>query len=130
VIEVQGGQDTENRQIVFAQFTGKTTQQWTIIYKKDGWKEPKTGDKDKGSGLRIGKDFYIISTFGIGRYLDFTSESRNLVIKTQNGNKSQIWYYHYESRTIRSRLNNNSLEISSSGNGKNMQWGSTSSKWW
>lgn len=103
MIEVQSGQDTENRQIVFSQFTGKSSQRWTIIYKKDGWKEPKTGDKDRGSGMRVGKDFYIISMFGKGRYLDYTSESRNLIIKTQNGNKSQKWYYDYTTRTIRNR---------------------------
>lgn len=130
VVDVQSGQDTENRQVVMTEFTGKSSQQWTIIYKKDGWKVPKVGDKHRGSGLRVGKDFYIISTFGRQRYLDFNSESRNLIIKTQNGNKSQKWYFDYKTKTIRSRLNNNSLEISSSGNGKNIQWGSTNSKWW
>lgn len=124
------GEDSENKQVVMSQFTGKISQQWTIIYKKDGWKVPKAGDNHKGSGLRVGKDFHIISTFGRGRYLDFTNESRNLIMKTQNGKKSQTWYFDYTSMTIRNRFNNKSLEISGSGNGKNMQWGNTSSKWW
>jgi hypothetical protein len=97
------GEDTENRQVVMSEFTGKISQQWTIIYKKDGWKIPKTGDRHKGSGLRVGKDFYIISTFGRGRYLDYNNESRNLIIKTQNGKKSQKWYFDVTTMTIRSR---------------------------
>jgi hypothetical protein len=73
-----------------------------MIYKKE-WKEYKTGDVHKGSGLRIGKDFHIISTFGRRRYLDFTNESRNLIIKTQNGKKSQTWYFDVKTMSIRNR---------------------------
>jgi hypothetical protein len=34
------------------------------------------------------------------------AENRNMVIKTPNGRKTQVWYFHQLSKTIRTRLNN------------------------
>jgi hypothetical protein len=62
------------------------------------------------------------------RYLDILG--RNMVIKTKNGKNTQKWYFHQQSLTIRSRSNNQSWDIASSGRSSNMQVYSTSSKWW
>jgi hypothetical protein len=44
-------------------------------------------------GLYVERDFYIVSTLPSGRYLDLIN-NRNMVIKTQNGRKTQVWYFH------------------------------------
>ena len=52
-----------------------------------------------------------------------------MVIKTQNGRKTQVWYFHQLSKTIRTRLNNQSFDIKSAGRTNNMQIWSTNSQW-
>jgi hypothetical protein len=52
-----------------------------------------------------------------------------MVIKTQNGRKTQVWYFHQQSKTIRTRLNNQNWDIKSAGRTNNMQIWSTNSQW-
>jgi hypothetical protein len=103
-MEVHGGVDTENRDIVMTAFNGKKHQQWDLIYAKDWKGEPGTGEWNREYGFIVNKDFHIISLLGQGRYIDYLS--RNLVIKTPNGRTSQKWYFHQPSRTVRSRPTN------------------------
>jgi hypothetical protein len=79
-------------------------------------------------GLYVERDFYIVSTMPSGRYLDIIN-NRNLVIKTNNGRNTQKWYFHQQSKTIRTRLNNQSLDIKSAGRTNDMQIWSTNSGW-
>jgi hypothetical protein len=81
---------------------------------KDWAGEPTKGQMNKQFGLKVDTDFHIVSTLGRGKYIDYLS--RDLLIKTQNGRKSQKWYFHQPSRTIRSREKNQSIEMKSSGN--------------
>jgi hypothetical protein len=67
---------------------------------------------------------------GTGRYLDYFDSQKNLVIKMQNARKSQKWYFHQPSRTVRSRNNNQSLNIHNSGKSNHMITYSTNSRWW
>jgi hypothetical protein len=62
------------------------------------------------------------------RYLDLIG-NRNMVIKTQNGRSTQVWYFHQQSLTIRTKLNNQSWDIKSAGKTNNMQIWSTNSGW-
>ena len=62
------------------------------------------------------------------RYLDLIN-NRNMVIKTPNGRKTQIWYFHQASLTIRTRYNNQSWDIKSAGRTTKMQIWSTNSGW-
>jgi len=43
-----------------------------------------------------------------------------MVIKTPNGNKGQIWYFDQQSKTIKTRLNNQSFDIKNSGKTQEM----------
>jgi hypothetical protein len=52
-----------------------------------------------------------------------------MVIKTANGRKTQVWYFHQQSKTIRTRLNNQSWDIKSAGKTRDMQIWSTNSGW-
>jgi hypothetical protein len=58
------------------------------------------------------------------------SENRNMVIKTPNGNKGQLFYFDQKSKTIKTRINNQSWDIKSSGRTTTMQIWSTNSGWW
>jgi len=94
------------------------------------WKgEPKTGELNGDFGFYVNKDMHIISALGEKRYLDFF-DGTNLVIKSQNGRRTQLWYFHQASRTVRSRNNNKSFDIHNKGSSKHMQVYSTSSNWW
>jgi hypothetical protein len=62
------------------------------------------------------------------RYIDLVGN--NMVIKTPNSRKSQIWYFDQRSYTIKTRVNNKSWDIISSGKTDRMQVYSTNSGWW
>ena len=80
-------------------------------------------------GLYVERDFHIVSALGNNKYLDLIN-NRNMVIKTPNGRKTQVWYFHQQSLTIRTRYNNQSFDIRSSGRTRDMQIWSTNSGWW
>jgi hypothetical protein len=114
VLDINGNVDAENRNVEIYQKHGKINQQWDLVY-ADEWKgEPDTGDMNDDFGLIVNTDFYVVSKLPSGRYLDII-DTRNFAIKTRNGRKSQLWYFHQQSLTIRSRTNNQSWDIKNSG---------------
>jgi hypothetical protein len=128
VFDIQGGVDAENRNVLAYKRHGRINQQWDIIY-ADQWKrDPIKGELNKYFGLYVERDFYITTHMGSRRYLDLIN-NRNMVIKTQNGRRTQVWYFHQQSLTIRTRYNNQSWDIKSSGRTNDMQIWSTNSGW-
>jgi hypothetical protein len=125
---VQGGLDAENRNLVLETKNGKTHQRWRVTYVDEYEKEPTKGQLNKKFGLYVERDFYVVSALPSGRYLDLIG-NRNMVIKTSNGRNTQRWYFHQQSLTIRTRLNNQSWDIKSAGKTNNMQIWSTNSGW-
>jgi len=93
VVEVQGGLDNENRNLVMANKNGQVHQRWRVVYVEDYEGEPTKGQFNKKFGLYVERDFYVISALKDNRYLDLIN-NRNMVIKTQNGRKTQVWYFH------------------------------------
>jgi hypothetical protein len=129
VVDVSGGHDHENRNIIVHPKHGKINQQWDIVY-ADEWKgEPTKGEFNERFGLYVERDFYVVSKLPDNRYLDLIN-NRNMVIKVPNGRKTQVWYFHQQSLTIKTRLNNQSWDNKSSGRTSNMQIWSTNSGWW
>jgi hypothetical protein len=63
-----------------------------------------------------------------GRFLE-VPDNRNMMIKTRNGRRQQVWYFHQQSLTIRTRVNNQSWDIKSAGKTNDMQIWSTNSGW-
>jgi hypothetical protein len=114
VMDVQGSIDTENRNIQMNAKTGKISQQWDLIYVDEMPEEPKKGELNKEFGLYVERDFNVISDLPKHRYLEVIN-NKNMVIKTPNGNKGQTWYFDQKSKTIKSRLNNRTWDIVSSG---------------
>jgi hypothetical protein len=93
VIEVSGGLDNENQNIIVANKNGKVNQRWRVVYADEYKREPIKGELNKKFGLYVERDFYAVSAMGDHRYLDLIN-NRNMVIKTPNGRKTQIWYFH------------------------------------
>jgi hypothetical protein len=110
VFDVSGGIDAENRNIIVHQRHGKVNQRWKIIYVDEYPDEPTKGQLNKKFGMYVERDFYIVSELASNRYLDLIN-NRNMVIKVPNGRKTQVWYFHQQSLTIRTRLNNQSWDI-------------------
>jgi hypothetical protein len=113
VVEAQNqnlNTDAENRNImVNNRGKNELRQQWDIVY-VDQYSEPKKGELNSDFGLFVERDFYVVSALPSGRYLDLIN-NRNMVLKTANGRRTQIWYFHQQSKTIRTRLNNQSWDI-------------------
>jgi hypothetical protein len=129
VMDVSGNKDNENQNIIMYKKHGGLNQQWDLVYVDDYEAEPTKGQLNKKFGLYVERPFYIISELAEHRYLDLIN-NRNMVIKTQNGRKTQTWYFDQRSKTIKTRLNNQSFDIQSSGKTNNMQIWSTNSGWW
>jgi len=128
VMDVSGGLDDENRNIVVWGKHGKLNQQWDIIYADEYPDEPKKGELNKDFGLYVDRPFHIVSQMNSHRYLDLIN-NRNMVIKTPNGRNTQVWYFHQQSLTIRTKLNNQSWDIKNAGRTNEMQIWSTNSGW-
>jgi hypothetical protein len=128
VVAVDGGLDNENRNLIVENKNGKVHQRWRVVYVDEYEKEPTKGQLNKKFGLYVERDFYVVSSLPDNRYLDLIN-NRNMVIKTPNGRKTQVWYFHQQSLTIRTRYNNQSWDIKSAGKTNDMQIWSTNSGW-
>jgi len=87
VLDVQGGIDAENRNIIVHPRQGKANQRWKVIYADEYPGEPKKGELNEKFGLYVERDFYLVSELASNRYLDLIN-NRNMVIKTPNGRKT------------------------------------------
>ena len=114
VMDVHGGIDAESRQMIVWNKHGKINQQFDIVYVDEYPEEPTKGELNEDFGLYVERDFYVVSQLTAHRYLDLIN-NRNFVIKTPNGRKSQIWYFDQKSLTIKTRYNNQSWDIKTSG---------------
>jgi hypothetical protein len=129
-LNVQGATDTEGRHIQCNEKkTGKIHQQWDVVY-VDQWKgEPTKGELNEEYGLYVERPFHIISAMETGRYLEVIN-NRNMVIKTRNNQKGQIWWFDQRSLTIKTKINNQSWNIVSNGGSADIQIAGTNSQWW
>jgi len=101
-MDVHGGVDAENRNIiVWNKHTG-LNQQWDIIYADEYPEEPKKGELNTDFGLYVERPFYIVSSLNDARYLDLIN-NRDMVIKVRNGRPTQTWYFDQKSLTIKTK---------------------------
>jgi hypothetical protein len=114
-LSVQSNTDNENRHItVNEKPDDRIAQQWEVVY-ADEWKgEPGKGELNEDFGLYIQRPFYIQTALGSHRYLSVIN-NRQIVIKTPNSLKSQIWWFDQISFTIKTKINNQSWDIKSAG---------------
>lgn len=83
VVEVQGGYDHENRNIIVNNKHRGKNQKWRVLYVDQIKPEPKKGELNTEFGLYVERPFHIVSHMPSQRYLDMVGS--NLVIKTPNG---------------------------------------------
>jgi hypothetical protein len=129
VVDVSGNVDVENRNVIVHNKHGRINQQWDLIYADEYPDEPTKGELNKEFNFYVERDFYIQSQMGTQRYLSVIN-NKETVIKTPNGQKYQIWYFHQKTKTVRTRLNNKSFDIVNSGKTTALQVWATNSAWW
>jgi hypothetical protein len=60
-MDVHGGRDQENRDIIVWNKHGKLNQQWDRIYIERFPKEPTKGQFNSQFGMYVERDFYVVS---------------------------------------------------------------------
>jgi hypothetical protein len=83
-MDVSGGVDAEQRNVIVHQKHGKVNQQWKIVYADEYPKEPTKGELNERFGLYVERPFYIISELGENRYGELMGND-DMAIKTRNG---------------------------------------------
>jgi len=117
-MDVAGNKDVENQNMQVYNRHNRINQQFDIVY-ADEWKgEPGKGELNKEFGMYVERPFYVVSQMGSNRYLDLIN-NRNMVIKTPNGRKTQIWWFDQKTLTIKTKYNNQSWDIQNSGRNQN-----------
>ena len=100
-VDISGAVDAENRNLIVHKRHGGLNQQWDIKYVDSMKPEPRKGQKNTDFGLYVQRPFHIVSQMHKHRYLDMVG--RNLVIKTPNGRKTQVFWFDQRSKTIKSQ---------------------------
>jgi hypothetical protein len=98
-MDVSGGVDAENRNIIMWNKHNGLNQQWDVIYVEDMKPEPKKGEMNDDFNLVVERPFHIISELPSHRFLDLIG--RNVVIKTPNGFNTQTWWFDQRTKTIK-----------------------------
>lgn len=101
VLDVHGGHDHENRQVIVWNKHNGINQQWDIVYVDEQKAEPKKGQMSPKWGFIVERPFYIISEMKSNRHLTQLNGRHESIIKTPNGNKSQKFYFDQKTRTIK-----------------------------
>jgi len=129
VLDVQGGRDAEGQNCIVWKRHNGLNQRWKILYLDEKKAEPTQG-MDEDSGLYRNRPFYIISRLPAKRAITVTGS--NLVIKTHKRDEvSQLFYFDHLTRTIKSQqFKGKSIDIQSSGRGRNLQIWNTNARWW
>lgn len=129
ILDFDSKKEMENQLIKFSTESKLCSQKWNIIYIDDLPKSLKTGELNTQWGFRINTDFYIQTALASRRIAD--NIGNNLILKTRNSFKTQVWYFGNQYKMIRSRAStNNVLNISSNGNGENLDIAGQNRNWW
>jgi len=129
LLDVQGQTDGQNRALVVSNQNKQHSQDWDIVYEEDMKDEPTKGQLNEDFGFYVERPFHIISMLPSRRYVDII-DRRNIVIKTPNSYKSQVWWFDQKSRTVKSQMYpNESLDIQNAGRNKNLQIWKSNSGW-
>jgi hypothetical protein len=114
VIDVAGGMDMENQNIIISQRTNKMSQRWNIVYVDEDKGAPKKGSYNQDMGFYVNRPFYIESKTAGHRFM--TVMGNNVVISKQTGEANQKFYFDYDTMTIKTQSQaNRSLNIQNNG---------------
>jgi hypothetical protein len=114
VMDVKDNRDVEQQNIQVWNKHSGLNQQWNLIFADEYPADPKKGELNQDLGLFVERPFYIVSQMDEHRYVD-VNDSQIGVIKTRNGNPTQVWYFDQNTLTIRSKQFNRAMEVQSDG---------------
>lgn len=83
MVDVAGGIDNENQNIIVASRTNKMSQRWTIVYVDEDKPAPKKGAFVQDVGFYNLRPFYLESQAGGNRFVSLMGS--NAVINAQTG---------------------------------------------
>jgi hypothetical protein len=129
VLYVEGNKDKENAYISWDnKRNNQMSQEFELVYVADFKPEPVKGELNPAIGLIVERPFFVVSGLKDGKYLDILG--RNMVIKTRNGRKTQMWWFDQKSMTIKNVQHKGwSWDIRGHGRQTNMQAWNTNSGW-
>jgi hypothetical protein len=122
-MDVSGGVDSDNRNIIMWNKHNGLNQQWDIVYVDEMKPEPKKGEMNDDFNLVVDRPFYIVSELKSKRHLTQLPGQRYSIIKTPNANKSQKFWWDQKTRTIRNYWDS-SYSLEDAGN-KQIGWGNS-----
>jgi hypothetical protein len=79
VVDVSGGKDNENQNIIVWNKHGGVNQQFDIVYVDEWPAEPKKGDLNPDFGLYIERPFLIQTAMNSRRYLDLDNSYKMMI---------------------------------------------------
>jgi hypothetical protein len=100
-MDVKDNRDVEQQNIQVLNKGNGLNQQWNLIFADEYPEDPKKGELNQDLGLFVERPFYIVSQMDEHRYVD-VNDSNTGVIKTRNGNPTQVWYFDQKTLTIKS----------------------------
>jgi hypothetical protein len=129
VVDVAGGIDNENQNIIVSTRTNKMSQRWTIVYVDEDKPAPKKGTYMQDVGFYALRPFYIESQAGGKRFLSLMGN--NAVISKQTGEVNQQFVFDPTTMTIKTQSQaNRSLAIDGNGRSTNLDIDGTNGQWW
>lgn len=131
VLDVAGNRDAEGNNVIVWKRHNGLNQRWKIFYLDEKKEEPTTG-LDVDSGLHRNRAFYIISRLPGKRAIQVNHGNSHLkIMKFKRDEQSQLFYFDHLTRTIKSQqYKGKSIDIQSSGRGRQVQIWRTNARWW
>jgi hypothetical protein len=82
VIDVAGGLDNENQNVIVSSRTNKMSQRWSIVYVDEDKPAVKKGDYLQDIGFYALRPFYIESLAGGNRFVQIVSNNAQISAQT------------------------------------------------
>jgi hypothetical protein len=131
-MDVSGGVDAENRNIIMYTKHGKINQQWDLVY-TDEWKgEPGKGELNEDFGFYVNRPFYFRSRLPMKRVAEMQGGTQVYLKRWVKNKKQQQWFFDPVAKVIKNNYwKNYVLNIPSNGNANSINTvSSITSRWW
>lgn len=134
VVQVQGGSDTQNRNVDLGQDEGKAHQKWTILYTDKV--KTRTKGRNEIFGFDIGRKFVIQSRFFMQRVVEAPRGARHQNLKltqlaANGGREWQHWEFDEVSKTLYQPGNwKDCMTITGNGGSRDVRMSPRTSRWW
>lgn len=105
-------------------------QKWDVVYKDESYKHTyRKKEYVPEYGFHNHRHFHIVTALPSRRYVELIG-GNNIALKVSNGRSQQVWYFDWVTKTLKSKSNNQSLTIVSSGSSNKLNCSGTNSLWY